>query len=64
MKTQTGTVRGFNDAQGFGFMGTVLAPYANVSFTEGVWEGGMYAQSLTGNAEGHINPLINRDICP
>jgi choice-of-anchor A domain-containing protein len=51
-------------AQGFGFMGTVLAPSANVTFTDGVFEGGLYAKSLTGNAEGHINPLINRDICP
>ncbi|KFE60901.1 choice-of-anchor A family protein [Hyalangium minutum] len=51
-------------ATGFGFMGTVLAPYANVNFTEGAWEGGLYAKSLTGNAEGHINPLTQRDICP
>jgi choice-of-anchor A domain-containing protein len=51
-------------AQGFGFFGTILAPSANVTFTDGAWEGGMYAKSLTGNAEGHIYPLTNRDICP
>ncbi|SEU28813.1 choice-of-anchor A family protein [Stigmatella erecta] len=50
-------------AQGFGFWGTVLAPYAHVSFNNGSWDGGIYARSLTGNAEGHINPLDPRDIC-
>jgi len=66
---QNGVLYNFVDAtsvsaQGFGFLGTVLAPYANVSFSDGSWDGGMYAKSLTGNAEGHINPLNNRDICP
>jgi choice-of-anchor A domain-containing protein len=51
-------------AQGFGFWGTVLAPYAHVNFTNGSFDGGMYVKSFTGNAEGHINPLNNRDICP
>jgi choice-of-anchor A domain-containing protein len=51
-------------AHGFGFSGTVLAPHARVSFFDGAWEGGIYALSLTGNAEGHIKPLIDRDICP
>ncbi|WP_414654205.1 choice-of-anchor A family protein [Hyalangium sp.] len=51
------------NAQGFGFWGTVLAPYAHVSFSNGSWDGGMYARSFTGNAEGHINPLNDRDIC-
>jgi choice-of-anchor A domain-containing protein len=50
-------------AQGFGFWGTVLAPYAHVHFSNGSWDGGIYARSLTGNAEGHINPLDDRDIC-
>jgi choice-of-anchor A domain-containing protein len=50
-------------AQGFGFWGTVLAPYAHVNFNNGSWDGGIYARSLTGNAEGHINPLNDRDIC-
>ncbi|WP_224248243.1 choice-of-anchor A family protein [Hyalangium gracile] len=52
------------NAQGFGFWGTVLAPYADVTFTDGSWDGGMYAKSLTGNAEGHINPLDEHVICP
>jgi len=51
-------------AHGFGFMGTVLAPYARVSFSDGAWEGGIYALSMTGNAEGHVNPLNDRDLCP
>ncbi|WP_245767985.1 choice-of-anchor A family protein [Stigmatella erecta] len=51
-------------AHGYGFWGTVLAPYANVSFSNGSFDGGIYALSLTGNAEGHINALIDRDICP
>ncbi|MDC0708120.1 choice-of-anchor A family protein [Stigmatella sp. ncwal1] len=50
-------------AQGFGFWGTVLAPYAHVNFSNGSWDGGIYALSLTGNAEGHVNPLNDRDIC-
>jgi choice-of-anchor A domain-containing protein len=50
-------------AQGFGFWGTVLAPYAHVNFNNGSWDGGIYAKSFTGNAEGHINPLNDRDIC-
>jgi large repetitive protein len=50
-------------ARGFGFQGTVLAPYANVDFSNGSWDGGLYAVSLTGNAEGHINPLIEREFC-
>jgi choice-of-anchor A domain-containing protein len=50
-------------AQGFGFWGTVLAPYAHVNLTNGSFDGGIYAKSFTGNAEGHINPLHNRDFC-
>ncbi|HVG58249.1 MAG TPA: choice-of-anchor A family protein [Hyalangium sp.] len=51
-------------ARGFGFWGTVLAPSAHVTFNDGSWDGGLYAKSLTGNAEGHINPLHDRDLCP
>jgi choice-of-anchor A domain-containing protein len=50
-------------ADGYGFWGTVLAPYADVTFNNGSWDGGLYARSLTGNAEGHINPLNDRTIC-
>jgi choice-of-anchor A domain-containing protein len=52
------------NAQGYGFWGTVLAPYAHVQFSDGSFDGGLYAQSFTGNAEGHINALQDRDICP
>jgi choice-of-anchor A domain-containing protein len=52
------------NAEGYGFWGTVLAPYAHVTFNNGSWDGGIYARSLTGNAEGHIAPLNVRTICP
>jgi choice-of-anchor A domain-containing protein len=52
------------DAHGYGFWGTVLAPYAHVTFNDGSFDGGIYALSMTGNAEGHINALDERDICP
>lgn len=51
------------EAQGFGFWGTVLAPKAHFHFNNGSWDGGIYAKSFTGNAEGHILPLSHRDIC-
>ncbi|WP_224363079.1 choice-of-anchor A family protein [Hyalangium versicolor] len=51
-------------ANGFGFWGTILAPNADVTFNNGSWDGGLYAKSLTGNAEGHINPLGDHNICP
>jgi putative adhesin/Big-like domain-containing protein/glucodextranase-like protein len=51
------------DAQGYGFWGTVLAPNAHVTFSNGSFDGGLYARSLTGNAAGHINPLTDRDVC-
>jgi choice-of-anchor A domain-containing protein len=51
-------------ANRFVFLGTVLAPRAQVHFSTGSWEGGMYALSLTGSAEGKLNPLYERDICP
>jgi len=65
---QQGVLYNFVDATsitaaGFGFWGTVLAPYADVSFSDGSWDGGLFAKSLTGNAEGHINALNDHDIC-
>jgi choice-of-anchor A domain-containing protein len=51
------------NAHGYGFWGTVLAPYANIHFNNGSWDGGIYAVSLTGNAEGHINVLNDRVFC-
>jgi choice-of-anchor A domain-containing protein len=51
------------NAHGYGFWGTVLAPRAHVSFSDGSFDGGIYALSMTGNAEGHINALENREIC-
>ncbi|MDY7227114.1 choice-of-anchor A family protein [Hyalangium rubrum] len=50
-------------ASSFGFWGTVLAPHARVNFNNGSWDGGIYAISLTGNAEGHVNALNNRQLC-
>ncbi len=50
------------NADGFGFWGTLLAPQAHIHFSNGSWDGGIYARSLTGNAEGHINALSDRDI--
>jgi choice-of-anchor A domain-containing protein len=50
-------------AENYGFWGTVLAPNADITFNSGSWDGGIYARSLTGNAEGHINPLTDRRIC-
>ncbi|WP_224244347.1 choice-of-anchor A family protein [Hyalangium gracile] len=51
------------NAHGFGFWGTVLAPSADITFNDGSWDGGIYAKSLNGNAEGHINPLGDRNLC-
>jgi choice-of-anchor A domain-containing protein len=50
-------------ANGYGIHGTVLAPDARVFFSNGSWDGGIYAKSLTGNAEGHHAPLPNPG-CP
>lgn len=50
-------------ANGYGFWGTVLAPYAHVQFSNGSFDGGIYARAMTGNAEGHINGLDDHDIC-
>ncbi|MDY7226906.1 choice-of-anchor A family protein [Hyalangium rubrum] len=65
---QTGVLFNFPDATnitayGYGFWGTVLAPNAHVDFSDGSWDGGMYAASFTGNAEGHINPLRDFQFC-
>jgi choice-of-anchor A domain-containing protein len=51
------------NAYSYGFWGTVLAPSAHIHFSNGSWDGGIYARSLTGDARGHINPLYDRDIC-
>jgi choice-of-anchor A domain-containing protein len=51
------------DASSIGIRGTVLAPYAHITFNDGAWDGGIYAVSLTGNAEGHILPMTDRDVC-
>jgi choice-of-anchor A domain-containing protein len=50
-------------ANGFGFWGTVLAPHADLNFSNGSFDGGIYAKSLTGYAEGHVNPLDEHNIC-
>ncbi|HLL03183.1 MAG TPA: choice-of-anchor A family protein [Myxococcaceae bacterium] len=65
---QTGVLFNFANAttfnaDGYGLWGTLLAPYADVTFNNGSFDGGIYAKSMTGNAEGHINALINRTIC-
>ncbi|WP_245591992.1 choice-of-anchor A family protein [Cystobacter fuscus] len=52
------------DASSIGIQGTVLAPNARVTFNDGAWDGGIYALSLTGDAEGHINPLQDHQLCP
>ncbi|SET20272.1 choice-of-anchor A family protein [Stigmatella erecta] len=65
---QTGVLYNFVDttkinASSFGFWGTVLAPLADITFNNGSWDGGIYANSLTGTAEGHINPLKDFEFC-
>ncbi len=65
---QTGILFNYTEAttftaNGYGLWGTMLAPYADVTFNNGSFDGGIYAKSLTGNAEGHINPLPDRNIC-
>ncbi len=52
------------NASSFGFRGTVLAPYARMTFNNGSWDGGIYAVSMNGTAEGHLNVLYDRSICP
>jgi choice-of-anchor A domain-containing protein len=46
-----------------GFYGTILAPSAHISFSNGSFDGGIYAGSMSGFAEGHINPLRAIDLC-
>lgn len=50
-------------AYNYGFFGSVLAPFADVNFSSGSFDGAIYARSLTGNAEGHLAPLRNFTIC-
>ncbi|WP_224369306.1 choice-of-anchor A family protein [Hyalangium versicolor] len=45
------------NAFNYGFFGTVLAPQAYFDFNNGSFDGGIYAGSLSGNAEGHLAPL-------
>jgi choice-of-anchor A domain-containing protein len=42
---------------GFGAYGTVLAPYAHVTFATGAWYGGIYAASLSGAVSVSNSPL-------
>jgi choice-of-anchor A domain-containing protein len=65
---QTGVLFNFPSAtsitaSNYGLWGTLLAPYADISFNNGSFDGGIFAKSLAGNAEGHINPLTDRTIC-
>jgi choice-of-anchor A domain-containing protein len=65
---QRGVLFNFANATSFnvdayGFWGTLLAPNADVTFNNGSFDGGIYAKSLAGNAEGHLNPLTNYTIC-
>ncbi|HEX8703635.1 MAG TPA: choice-of-anchor A family protein [Myxococcaceae bacterium] len=65
---QRGVLYNFVDAETInashvGIFGTVLAPKADITFRNGSFDGGIYAKSLTGNAEGHINPLSGHTIC-
>jgi choice-of-anchor A domain-containing protein len=50
-------------AYNYGFFGTVLAPFADFTFTNGSFDGGIYAGSMTGNAEGHLAPLRPFTVC-
>jgi choice-of-anchor A domain-containing protein len=51
------------NAYNYGFFGTVLAPGANFNFSNGSFDGGIYARSLNGNAEGHLAPLRLFRVC-
>jgi hypothetical protein len=35
-----------------------------MAFNDGSWKGGLYAVSLTGNAQGYLSPLNKRELCP
>ncbi|HEX8705378.1 MAG TPA: choice-of-anchor A family protein [Myxococcaceae bacterium] len=56
---QASNITAFN----YGFWGTVLAPNAHIDFNNGSWDGGIYAASFSGNAEGHVNPLRDFEFC-
>jgi choice-of-anchor A domain-containing protein len=65
---ETGVVFNFPSATkltayNYGFFGTILAPYAHVNFSSGSFDGGLYAASMTGNAEGHLAPLRDFVFC-
>ncbi|KFE69196.1 choice-of-anchor A family protein [Hyalangium minutum] len=65
---QTGVLFNFVNATSItlanhGFFGTILAPSAHIHFSNGSFDGGIYAGSMSGNAEGHINPLREIDLC-
>jgi choice-of-anchor A domain-containing protein len=47
----------------YGVFGTILAPYADIDFNSGSFDGGIYSYSLTGNGEGHLAPLRSFTIC-
>jgi len=51
------------DIMNHGVFGTILAPYAHINFSNGSFDGAIYAGSMSGNAEGHINPLFELDLC-
>jgi choice-of-anchor A domain-containing protein len=64
----TGVLFNFPDATyinayNYGFFGTVLAPMAHIDFSSGSFDGGIYAESFSGNAEGHLVPLRPFTIC-
>ncbi len=44
---------------GIGFRGSLLAPFAHVSFDNGNFDGNLIASSFTGSAEGHHAPFNN-----
>ncbi|WP_224246005.1 choice-of-anchor A family protein [Hyalangium gracile] len=54
---------GYINAFNYGFFGTVLAPQAHIDFSSGSWDGGIYAASMSGNAEGHLAPLRPFVVC-
>jgi choice-of-anchor A domain-containing protein len=47
----------------FVLQGTLFAPWTDVQFNNGRFEGGIYARSLSGNAEGHLHPLPAFTFC-
>ena len=45
------------DMSAIGIRGTLLAPLADVDFSNGNFDGNLIASSLTGTAEGHLFPF-------